>query len=137
MKFALKSIVNLYLNIVTLESRGNPNQDFHELGVDSLRDVLSAAYYAGYAAAFRVRRGSATEELPTELHTVRGDEWLHAGIATAADGPDAETVTTAPIPEIALLRHPWREDVATDLLDSARVGAAALGSVASDRRLRL
>jgi hypothetical protein len=116
MKFALDSIANLYLNIVTLESRGNRNQDFHELSIESLREVLSAAYYAGYSAAVRAQRGAESEVLPTEVHTVLAERWLHTGAAEPADGPDAETFVTAPIPEIALLRNPWREDEAADLL---------------------
>ena len=117
MKDTLDTIANVYLNIVTLEARGHRDQDFHELSVEALREVLSAAYYAGYSAAVRVQRGAESEALPCETHTAfNGETWLHTGEARAEDGADAETVVTAPLPEIALLRNPWREDEARDLL---------------------
>ena len=46
----LRQIASDVLGIETLESRGSDRLDFHELGVESIREALAAAYEAGRLA---------------------------------------------------------------------------------------
>lgn len=109
-------IAERYLGIETLEERGYDDADFHTVAVWTQRSALEAAYLAGYAAAMRAAKGSEAA-LPTERHTLLGDVWLGQGEASdlSAD-PRARTVTTAPVPETALLEFRWQEKRACDVL---------------------
>ena len=110
------SLAARYLNIDSLEERNRDELDFHPVAVWSVREALEAAYLAGYAAGMRAA-GGAEQPLPTERHTMLGDVWLGAGEAgDLSDDPRAQTVTTAPIPETALLEFRWQEERARNVL---------------------
>lgn len=113
----LTTIAQQHLRITTLDMRGNDSLDFHSLCASNLDAALTAAYLAGYAAAVRAASGSVADALPTERHTMLGSVWLGEGEAKDwSIDPRAETIVTAPIPEVALTAHRWEEARACDLL---------------------
>jgi hypothetical protein len=52
----LEKIAKNHLRIKSLRSLGNDSLDFHEVGVESLRAALDAAYAAGYHARWLAKR---------------------------------------------------------------------------------
>ena len=111
------TIAQQHLGVETLKARGSDSLDFHSVGVTEIQAALTAAYLAGYAAAMRAAGGSAADVLPTERHTMLGSIWLGEGDAEDwSTDPRAETIVTAPIPEVALTAHRWLEARACDLL---------------------
>lgn len=113
----LTTIAQQHLNVPTLDMQFNDDLDFHTRSVGALHSALTAAYLAGYAAAMRAAAGSAADALPTERHTMLGGVWLGEGEATDwSIDPRAETVITAPIPEVALTANRRLEQRACDLL---------------------
>ncbi|UJB19266.1 MULTISPECIES: DUF6900 domain-containing protein [Lysobacter] len=111
------TIAQQHLGVDTLKAQGSDSLDFHSVGVWGIQAALTAAYLAGYAAAMRATDGSAADVLPTERHTMLGSVWLGEGEAAEwSSDPRAETVVTAPIPEVALTANRWAEAKACDVL---------------------
>ena len=54
---ALERIAIEELEITTLESRHNDDEDFHTLAVWEITTILERAYQAGFEAASQARRG--------------------------------------------------------------------------------
>lgn len=113
----LTTIAQQHLHVPTLDMRGSDSLDFHSVCAGNIDAALTAAYLAGYAAAVRAAGGSVADALPTERHTMLGSVWLGEGEAEDwSIDPRAETIVTAPIPEVALTAHRWQEARACDLL---------------------
>ncbi len=113
----LTTIAQQHLDLPTIDMQGNDILDFHRVCASSVDSALTAAYLAGYAAAVRAAGGNQADALPTERHTMLGNTWLGEGDAADwSSDPRAETVITAPIPEVALTAHRWEEARACDLL---------------------
>lgn len=53
----LERIARKELEITTLESRHNDEEDFHTLAVWEIETVMERAYQAGFEAASQARRG--------------------------------------------------------------------------------
>ncbi len=53
----LERIAREELEITTLESRHNDEEDFHTLAVWEIETVMERAYQAGFEAASQARRG--------------------------------------------------------------------------------
>lgn len=111
------TIAQQHLGVDTLRAHGSDSLDFHSVGVWGIQAALTAAYLAGYAAAMRATGGSAADVLPTERHAMLGSVWLGEGEAGDwSSDPRAETIVTAPIPEITLTAYRWQEARACDVL---------------------
>ena len=112
----LSEIAQQHLNIPTLETRGLDSLDFHSVSAESARLALNAAYLAGYAAAMRTAAGRGTP-LPTEAHTMLGNDWVGQGCADEfSDDPNAITVMTLSVPEVLLVENQWTAKRAIDVL---------------------
>ncbi len=57
MHTVLERIAQEELEITTLESRHNDDEDFHTLAVWEIETVMERAYQAGFEAASQARRG--------------------------------------------------------------------------------
>ncbi|WP_223618986.1 hypothetical protein [Lysobacter sp. ESA13C] len=116
-KRTITTIAQQHLDITPLETRGSDSLDFHSVSVWGIDAALTAAYFAGYAAAVRAANGSQADALTTERHTMLGGVWLGEGEAVEWSlDQRAETVVTLPIPEIKLLAYHWTERKACDVL---------------------
>ncbi|WP_148650610.1 DUF6900 domain-containing protein [Lysobacter capsici] len=113
----LTTIAQQHLDVSTLDANDSDSVGFHSVSTSSLDSALTAAYLAGYAAAMRAAGGSQADALPTERHVMVGSTWLGEGDAADwSDDPRAETIVTAPIPEVALTAYRWLEQKACDVL---------------------
>lgn len=113
----LITIAQQHLDVSSLDMQDQDDLDFHAVCASSIDAALTAAYLAGYAAALRAAGGSTVDALPTERHTMLGSKWLGKGEAVNwSSDPRAETVVTAPIPEVALTARRWEKARARDLL---------------------
>ncbi|WP_408952078.1 DUF6900 domain-containing protein [Lysobacter sp. Hz 25] len=116
-KKTLTTIAQQHLDVATLATRGNDSLDFHSVPAWGIDAALTAAYFAGYAAAVRAANGSSADALTTERHTMLCGIWLGEGEATDWSlDQRAETVVTLPIPEVELLAYHWTERKACDVL---------------------
>ncbi len=57
MEQTLERIAREELEITTLESRHNDQEDFHTLAVWEIETIMERAYQAGFEAASKARRG--------------------------------------------------------------------------------
>ncbi|MEI2453122.1 DUF6900 domain-containing protein [Lysobacter firmicutimachus] len=108
----LSEIAQQHLNLATLMD----GPDRHEVSADSVKAALNAAYLAGYAAAMRAAAGRG-KPLPTEPHTMLGNEWVGQGYADELlDDPNAITVVTLAIPEALLVEDRSKAKRAIEVL---------------------
>lgn len=113
----LTTIAQQHLDVSTLDANRSDAVGFYSVSTSSIDSALTAAYLAGYAAAMRAAGGSQADTLPTERHVMVGSTWLGEGDAADwSDDPRAETIVTAPIPEVALTAYRWLEQRACDVL---------------------